>query len=32
VPAEEFMAVELRLGYLRGVSGTVKYLASFDNL
>ena len=32
VPAEAFMAVELRPGYLRGVSGTVKYLAPFDNL
>jgi predicted N-acetyltransferase YhbS len=32
VAAEAFMAVELRLGYLRDASGTVKYLAAFDNL
>lgn len=32
VPAEAFMALELRPGYLRGASGTIKYLAAFDNL
>jgi len=32
VSAEAFMALELRPGYLRDVSGTVKYLAAFDNL
>jgi putative acetyltransferase len=32
VPAEAFMAVELRPGYLRDASGMVKYLAAFDNL
>jgi len=32
VPAEAFMALELRPGYLRDASGMVKYLAAFDNL
>ena len=32
VPAEAFMALELRPGYLRDASGMVKYLAVFDNL
>ncbi len=32
VPAEAFMLMELRPGYLRGATGTVKYLAAFDNL
>ena len=32
VSAEAFMALELRPGYLRDVSGMVKYLAAFDNL
>ncbi len=32
VPAEAFMAIELRPGILRGVSGTVKYHAAFSQL
>jgi len=31
VPAEAFMALELRPGYLRGASGTVKYLTAYDD-
>lgn len=32
VPAEAFMAIELRTGVLRGLSGTVKYHAAFSQL
>lgn len=32
VPAEAFMVVELRSGYLRGATGTIKYLAAFNNV
>jgi putative acetyltransferase len=32
VPAEAFMALELRPGVLRGVSGTVQYHAAFASL
>jgi putative acetyltransferase len=32
VPAEAFMAIELRAGVLRGLSGTVKYHAAFSQL
>jgi putative acetyltransferase len=32
VPAEAFMAIELRAGILRGASGTVKYHAAFSQL
>jgi len=32
VPEEAFMAVELQLGYLRGMSGTVKYHPAFSSV
>ncbi len=32
VPAEAFMVVELRSGYLRGATGTISYLAAFNNV
>ncbi len=32
VPADVFMLLELRPGYLRGASGTVQYHAAFDDV
>ena len=32
VPEEVFMVMELQPGYLRGISGTVKYHAAFGNI